>query len=405
MSKAETPPEFDPSRPEILADPYPVLNAWRERDPVHWNPILKRWMILKHEDFMKMCRHPQASSNSRGAKKMPGWLRWILRPLLEGVTQSILFLDEPDHGRLRSTVNKVFLPRLVAAMQPRIEELTHELLREAHGRVDIMATLAFPLPVIVIAELLGVDVNDRARFKKWSNRITKIVVKPDVTLVDLWAANQSVREMRRYFDIEFRKRRESPREDLISKFLQEAGDVMTDAEIFSMCMLILIAGHETTTNLIGNGVLALLKNPEQLALLRREPERIDAAVEEILRYDSSVQAIVRMATDDIELRGKVIRKGQMMMLSVAAANRDPDVFANPDRFDIERVSGTGHASFGKGAHFCLGSALARLETKIAIQFLIQEFPELRLETRTLDWRPALSHRGLKTLWVDLGKKI
>lgn len=405
MNRTETPPEFDPSQLDILADPYPVLNAWRERDPVHWNPILKRWMILKHDDFMKMCRHPQASSNSRGAKKMPGWLRFLLRPLLEGVTQSILFLDEPDHGRLRSTVNKIFLPRLVAAMQPRIEDLTHELLSEAHGRVDLMTTLAFPLPVIVISELLGVDVNDRALFKKWSNRITKIVVKPDVTLVDLLVANQSVREMRRYFNAEFHKRRASPREDLISKFLKEAGDAMTDAEIFSMCMLILIAGHETTTNLIGNGILALLKNPEQLALLRREPERIDAAVEEILRYDSSVQAIVRMATDDIELRDKVIGKGQMMMLSVAAANRDPEAFTNPDRFDIERTSDTGHASFGKGAHFCLGSALARLETKIAILLLIQKYPELKLEAQTLDWRPALSHRGLKTLWVDLGESI
>jgi cytochrome P450 len=185
VNNAGPPPEFDPSRFEILADPYPVLKAWRERDPVHWNPILKRWMILKYEDFMKICRHPLASSNSRGSRKMPRWLRFVLRPLLEGVTQSILFLDEPDHGRLRSTVNKVFLPRLVAEMQPRIEELTHDLLREAHGRVDLMAALAFPLPVIVISELLGVDVNDRARFKKWSNRITKIVVKPDVTLIDL----------------------------------------------------------------------------------------------------------------------------------------------------------------------------------------------------------------------------
>jgi cytochrome P450 len=218
-------------------------------------------------------------------------------------------------------------------------------------------------------------------------------------------ANRSVREMRRYFNAEFRKRREKPREDLISRLLQEAGGAMNDAEIFSMCMLILIAGHETTTNLIGNGVLALLRNPEQLALLRREPERIDAAVEEILRYDSSVQAIVRVASEDIELRDKVIRKGQTMMLSVAAANRDPEVFADPDRFDITRSSDQGHASFGKGSHFCLGAALARLETKIAILFLIQKFPQVKIEAQSLNWIPALSHRGLKTLWVDLGRRI
>jgi hypothetical protein len=393
--------EFDPSEPDVLANPYASLKDWRERDPIHWNPVLQRWMVLRHRDVQRLCRHPTFSSRSRNARKLPALLRWWLKPLLNGILNSMLFQDAPEHTRLRQSVNTAFLPKIMADLAPKIEKTAHELLDKvaAQGRMDLIAAYAFPLPVIVISELLGVAPEDRALFRKWSNSITAIVVRPKVGLKDLLRANASAREMRRYFDKLFALRRAEPREDLVSHLLRLPPGSLNADELFSMCMLILIAGHETTTNMIGLSVKALLENPDELARLRADPTLMDRAVDELLRYDSSVQALARVCIEDTELDGKAIKKGDTLMLSLAAANRDPEFTDDPDRLRLDRGA-AGGVTFGHGPHFCLGAALTKLEMKIALGALFARFPNLKLEPQDYHWVPALSHRGLHRLNVS-----
>lgn len=390
--------EFDPSRPEILADPYPSLRAWREKDPLHWNPILQRWMVLRSKDVQRLCKHPSFSSESRSAKKLPWLARLWLRPLLDGVLNSMLFKDAPTHTRLRQSVNAAFSPKMMADLGPKIERIAEDLLNRAsaRGRMDLVADFAFPLPVAVIADLLGVEVADQEMFRRWSNRITPIIVRPKIGLRDLLRANRAVIEMRRYFERLFVQRRAEPREDLVSHLVRLGPERLNADELFSMCMLILLAGHETTTNMIGLSVLALLRNPEELARLRADPSLMDRAVEELLRYDGSVQALARLCVEDTEIDGRKIQKGQMLMLSLASANRDPDLVADPDRLDIGRAPSP-TMTFGHGPHFCLGASLTRLEMKIALGALISRFPDLRLVDTENEWIPALSHRGLRRL--------
>lgn len=391
---------FDPNIPNILANPYPLLKQHQETDPVMWNPALQRWMILKQKDMIAICRDARASSKNRG-KKTPKIVEFIIRPLLEGVTKSLLFLDNPDHKRLRSIVNSAFSPKFVASLQSRIESISEELLTQAqpHGHMDIIADFAFPLPVIIISELLGVDASDRDAFKVWSNKITRIVVKPKVSAFDLLAANSAVKEMRKYFDRLFVLKRKNPGDDLISYLLTQETDKMNNDELFSMCMLILIAGHETTTNQIGLGVWNLLRHRDQWEHLCKTPDLIDMTVDEILRYDCSVQSITRTAIDDIPINNKIIRKGDTILLSIGACNRDPDIFEAPDTFDISRKNPAA-VSFGHGPHFCLGASLTKMELKVALLQLIKKFPDLQLEDQNLEWIPALSHRGLKKLRVS-----
>lgn len=396
----ETLSEFDPSRPEILRDPYIHLKAWREKDPVHWNPVLGRWMVLRHKDVQSLCKHPSFSSESRNQKRLPWLLRVWLRPLLSGILNSMLFRDPPEHTRLRQTVNAAFSPKLMADLNVKIEKIAKELLDQVsgQGRMDLIADFAFPLPVTVISELLGVDPADRAMFRKWSNAITAIVVRPKLGLKDLLRANSSVIEMRKYFDDLFRKRRAEPREDLVSHLVKLSPEKLNSDELFSMCMLILVAGHETTTNILGLAVYALLQNPTEWEKLKSDPARMDRAVDELLRYDSSVQALARVCVQDVEIGGKQIKKGDTMMLSLASANRDPEFLADADRMDIDRAPVAG-LTFGHGPHFCLGASLTKLEMKIALRALIERFPNLKLAEQDFAWVPALSHRGLKRLEV------
>lgn len=390
--------EFDPSRPEILADPYRFLKAWREQDPIHWNPRLQKWMILRHKDVQTLCKHPSFSSESRNAKKIPWPVRFWLRPLLSGILNSMLFRDPPEHTRLRQSVNAAFSPKLMADLNSKIEAIANDLIDrvQAKGHMDLIADFAFPLPVIVISELLGVEISDRDLFRKWSHAITPIIVRPKVGLGDLLRANRSVIEMRRYFDRLCIARRNEPREDLVSHLVRLHPEKLNSDELFSMCMLILLAGHETTTNMIGLGVRALLQNPDQLAKLRADPSRVDRAVDELLRYDSSVQALARVCVEDTVLEGKTIKKGEMLMLSLASANRDPSFVADPDRLDLERTA-PGLLTFGHGPHFCLGAALTKLEMKIALKTLFARLPDLEIADANFDWIPALPHRGLKRL--------
>ena len=309
----------------------------------------------------------------------------------------MLRLDPPDHTRLRTLVSKAFTPRAVERMRPIVEKYVAETLGRLDGRhsMELVADFAAPLPVSVIAEMLGVPVADRDRFRHWSDEAVRTL--GDNTLDDRRRAIAAMDELGVYLEAIADERRREPREDLLSALVraEEAGDRLSRTELFTTCVLLLVAGNETTTKLLGNAVLALLAHPEQLALLRREPERIPAAVEELLRYDGPVQLTSRMVTEDRELRGHRLRRGQQLVLVLAAANRDPAQFDDPERLDVTR-SDVKHLALGHGLHFCLGAQLARLEAGLALEALVTRFPALRLDG-PVEWGDNTVLRGPRSL--------
>jgi hypothetical protein len=316
----------------------------------------------------------------------------------------MLFVDPPDHTRLRTLVNKGFTPRRVQELRPRIEALVTELVdaAAADGRMDLMADLAVPLPIIVIAELLGVPVEDRERLKVWSDHAAMLL---DGTLRDehLAVAVPSFLELIDYLKDIVEARRKDPQDDLISALVaaQDAEDALDDYEVLGTCALILGAGHETTTNLIGNGMLALLRDRAAFERLGREPGLVPSAVEELLRYDSPVQVTSRMPFEDVEIHGVRIPAGGEVNTLLGSANRDPAQFPDPDRLVLDRADNR-HLSFGHGAHFCLGAPLARLEGEIAIRDLVRRFPKLSLEVDDPQRRPGFVLRGCTGLPVSVG---
>ena len=317
------------------------------------------------------------------------------------VQHMMLVQDAPDHTRLRGLVNKAFTPRVVAGLAPRVQALVDGALDDAREakRLDVIADLAVPLPIAVISDLLGVPEEQRPSVKRWSAALVTFL---DGTIRDggLADAAAACDEMRVAMGALFEARRSAPQDDLVSALVgaREAGDRLSDDELLATVVLILAAGHETTTNLIGNGLHALLRHPDQLALLRDRPELIRSAVEELLRFDPPVQLTARRATEDFDLRGRRVRAGDELNLFFAAANRDPAVFEAPDRLDVTRADNR-HLSFGFGAHFCLGAALARLEGQIALQTVVQRLPGLALESPDTFYRPGIVLRGLTRLDV------
>jgi unspecific monooxygenase len=308
-------------------------------------------------------------------------------------------MDPPDHTRLRRLVSKAFTARLIERLRPRIEQVVQELLADASGEVDLIRALAYPLPVILISELLGVPAQDRDRFKGWSDALAR-GLDPDFLLpaADIAERDQARLEFAAYFQELSALRRSDPRDDLLSALVavSDGGDALTEQELLATCILLLVAGHETTVNLIGNGALALLRHPDQLAWLRTHPEAVPAAIEELLRYDPPVQLTLRTALQDTELAGATIKRGELVLLLTGAANRDPTVFEDPDRLDLQRAA-SGHLSFGLGIHFCLGAPLARLEGEIALAALLRR--DITLAGGDLAYRDNLVLRGLARLPV------
>jgi cytochrome P450 len=367
---------------------------------VHWSEAHHGWLLTRHDDVSRALRDPRFSAARSGAvfDRLPDDLRLETRPLQRAFSLWMLMMDPPDHTRLRGLVSKAFQPALVAALRPRVQALVDAAIDGfvGRGRADLIAELAQPIPAIVIAELLGVDPALHETFKRWSDDLALMELGPR----GFRQAQASLLAMAAYLSEELAARRGAPRPDLLSQLLaaEEAGQILGEEELVANCVLLLVAGHETTTNLIGNGVLELLRHPDQLALVRDDPSLLEGAIEELLRYDGPVQRVRRTLTEPVELGGKTLARGDAAWLMVGAANRDPAVFEDPDRLDVRRRPGR-QLTFGFGPHFCVGAGLARLEGPIAIGTILRRLPELRRDPAELHWRQDLSFRGLGALPV------
>jgi cytochrome P450 len=409
-ASAPTGPQLNPlQNPALLADPYPLYAMLRATNPVFRLPIPVEtgagvWLLTRHADVELALRDRRFSVDRARSDVARLHADRIPRMLLGGPSglRTMLVMDPPDHTRVRGLVSKAFTPRRVAALGERIEGLVDELLDEVlpRGRFDVIRDLAEPLPAIVIAELLGVPPEDHRAFKQWSSALIEAV--PQAPFQGASVVEERVQVIVRYLRDVIAERRRKPQGDLISGMIeaQEERDALTDQELLAMSFLLLLAGHETTTNLIGNGTLALLRNPGEWERLRAEPALLENAVEELLRYDSPVQATARVTLEDVELGGQKIAAGALVACSIGAANRDPAVHPDPDRLDLGRAE-IRHLSFGLGAHFCLGAALARLEGQAAFGALAARCPGLRLATEAPEHRPNFVLRGLKGLPVTV----
>ena len=380
---------YDLTSNAFIEDPYRTYEQLRRKDPVHRMRLIEAWALTRYEDVQDVLIDHKRFTN---AERNYDYMQY----------RTFLDLDPPDHTRLRGLVSKAFTPRAVRELGPRIQGLVDELLDAVAGksRIDLISDFAFPLPVIVIAEMLGVPAEDRARFREWSDDIA-LSVNPLLNSEQIERVQQATEELFDYFEGIIEQRRQAPQNDMISALLaaEEEGDRLTHEELLSTLMLLLVAGNETTRNLIGNGMLALLKNPAQLQRLRDRPELLDSAINELLRYDSPVQIDSRNAIDDVEIGGKRIAAGQRILAIVGAANRDPQVFANPDELDIGRDE-VSHLSFGRGIHYCLGSPLAILEGRMAFTSLLERFSSIRLASDPV-FKDQIVLRGVEALWVEV----
>ena len=389
---------YNPLSPRVYHNPYPTYAALRAKAPVHWSPLMHSWVFARYHDVDAILRDHKRFSNDPRIRQSLQARRASPGDLSD---PSMLFLDPPDHTRLRALVSKAFTPHAIEALTPRLGVIMRQLLDQIKTPTgfDLMEAVANPLPVIVIAELLGVPQEERAQFKVWSDQRARIL-EPTMTAREREQARDAALALDAYFLTIINARRIEPRDDLISALVavEESGDTLTEHELLIMLRLLLVAGNETTTNLIGNGMLALLHHPDQMQALRQDPGLMAAAVEELLRYDSPVQVDGRTALEDMEIGGRHITKGQSMTLLLGSANRDPDIFSHPERLDITRDE-TSHISFGRGLHHCLGAPLARLEGRLAFEMLFERFTELHLLSDRPSFKDNVVLRGLEVLPV------
>ncbi|MCK9520581.1 MAG: cytochrome P450 [Dehalococcoidia bacterium] len=385
--------------PDFIRDPYETLEKLRERTSAFYEPVMGRTVLLGWDDIETALRDRTYSRDPRNAAEDTLMAR--LRGQDERPGTSILFLDPPDHTRLRGLVNKAFTPRAVEAMRPRIEAIAEDLLDKVEGKPtwDLIEAFAAPLPTIVIAEMLGVDPKDQPQFKAWSDNLVK-GLDPFISPEDQQRLDESRAALDAYLRAQIAGRRAQPRDDLLSALIvaEDEGHKLTEDELLGTVSLLLVAGNVTTTDLIGNGVHALLRHPDQKDLLRDDPSLIVNAVEEMLRYDSPVVLTGRIVMDDEVVTGCPVKKGHSLTPLLAAANHDPAVHADPHRFDIAREDPK-HQSFGGGAHYCLGAPLARAEAQVAVTTLLRRFPNLHLAGPEPERRLLIGFRGFLSLPV------
>ena len=391
--------EFDPRSPAFRANPYPFYDMLRAFAPIfYWQPW-GMWFLTTHEDCHALLRDDRFGHLPLSVAAAPP----SQRALWQMQTNWLLTMNPPDHTRLRGLVQKAFTPRAVAQLRATIQRLTDALIDRMAEKeqVDVIADLAYPLPVAVICEMLGVPLADQGLFHAWSAALVRSLDLTDEPAV-YNRASVAAAEMTAYFDALLAERRAQPQTDILSALVaaEEAGDRLTTEELFGTCALLLVAGHETTVNLIGNGTLALLRHPDQWQRLHNEPGLIASAVEELLRYDSPVQLTSRAALTDVTYKGQRFPRGTFVTFLLGAANHDPAVFADPTRLDVGRANNR-HLAFGGGIHYCLGAPLARLEGEIALGTLARRLPTLALAGGPPVYRDNVALRGLEALPAKL----
>jgi cytochrome P450 len=387
----------------FVTNPYPTYERLRNEAPVAWSETQYSWLLTRYDDVMAALKDPRMSNAGRMRSLLAPLAqrdRWSTDLIADHYDATLPFMNPPGHSKVKTQLQKPFTTRSVENLRPDIVELVDELLDELDDDShDLMTQFATLLPINVIGRMLGVPAPDRAQFRPWTSRIFAVFSggQPSMEMVQVGA--QSLFEMRTYLQTLIDERRKDPRGDLVSELIQLSnaeGSPLTDEVVLANCVTLYTAGHETTSGFIGNAFLALFRHPEQLQRLREDEGLIPAAVEELLRYDTSVQKAWRLATDDVEISGITIPAGDRVSALVAAANRDPEHFADPDRLDIGRKIDR-HLAFGHGTHFCLGAMLARLETEVAITAYLRRFPSAHHDEERLVWGPDVSFRSLRAL--------
>ena len=392
--------------PERIADPHSYFSVLREHDPVHWNDKYRAWFIHRYDDVLDALRDPRFSSERIGAAydRLTEEQKAERQSTYDILMDWLVFRDPPDHTRLRRLVSRAFTPRAVEAWRDRITGVVNELIDGLSGRnhFDLIEDFAYPIPAVVIAEMMGVPPDDRDRFKDWSDDVMILVFGARGVGDRRDRAQQGLVELAAYLGDLVAHYRQHPADNIISNLVEasEGDDSLEDPEIVANCVLFLFGGHETTTNLIGNGIRVLLNHPNQLQRLRDDLSLIKPAVEELLRFDGPSKMEVRTLADQVEMGGKPLSAGDMVYLVQHAANRDPEAFDQPDQFDIAR-NPNNHIGFGFGLHFCLGASVARLEGTIALEALVRRLPNLGLGPEPEVWVPTMLSRGLEHLPVSL----
>jgi len=387
--------------PDVLADPYPLYQRLRREDPVHWDPFLHTWVVTRYADVVRVLRDFSALCTPTPAQLSAMDLS-ALNPIAQVMVKQMLFLDAPAHSRIRSLAAAAFTPQRVEVLRGHIREIVRGLLGKVKPRasMDVIADLAVPLPCIVTAEILGVPVEDHHQLKLWSQDFAEMLGNFQHNPDRIPKILKTMEDMTAYFRAAMHGNNLRP--DGLVNSLKNAeiqGDRLTEEEVVANSIVTMVGAQETTTNLIGSGTLSLLRHPDQLEKLRLDPSLIPSATEELLRYESPSQHTVRLAPEDTELGGKEIRKRQAVRAVMAAANRDPERFPDPDRLDITRQDNR-HVAFGYGAHFCFGAPLARIEGQIALEEMVRWFPHWSLEPGPLVWRTNSGLRGLTSLRVS-----
>jgi hypothetical protein len=387
--------------PEVLANPYPLFHRLRREDPVHWDPFLHAWVVTRYEDVQRVL-HSFTAARTPTPEQLETMGLGRLAPLARVMVRQMLFLDPPDHTRLRRLAATAFTPRRVEGLRAHIRDIANRLVDAVidTGRMEVIADLAAPLPAIVTAELFGVPSEDHAMLKDWSADFAEMLGNFQHNPDRFARALAAVEGMSAYFRDQVAAHRRHPRDGLLQALIEAEvdGSTLTLDELVANLIVTMVGGQETTTNLIGNGLLSLLRWPDELARLEADRSLLEPAVEELLRFEAPSQHTARLAPDDLTLGGKTIRKRQAVIAVMAAANRDPARFPDPDRLDLARADNR-HLSFGWGPHFCFGAPLARIEGQIVIETVLDRMPGLELEPGPLVWRSNLGLRGLTALPV------
>jgi cytochrome P450 len=393
--------------PEVLANPYPLFKRLRETDPVHWDSFLHAWVITRYEDVINVMLRCSADRTPTPQQLEAMGMAAELQPIAQVMVKQMLFMDAPAHTRLRALCASAFTPARVAALKQRIQDIADQLLdRVIHsGRMDVIADFANPLPAIVTAELFGVPVEDHQDLKDWSTDFAEMLGNFQHNPDRARRVLSSTEKLLAYFQRAIREQEKNPTPGLVNSLMNAEvdGSRLTEEEVVANLIVTMVGGQETTTNLIGNGLVSLLKNPDQLERLKNDSSILPSAIEELLRYESPSQHTARLAPENMQLGGKQIQKRQAVIAVFAAANRDPERFPEPDKLDLRREDNR-HVAFAWGAHYCFGAPLARMEGQIAFETILRRLPGIRLEPQELMWRENLGLRGLKSLFITFDRK-